>query len=46
MSGVVETEVKAIKSFRKEPIVGYNVIASITYLTFLTGFIKATKGLI
>ena len=29
-----------------QPIVDYNVIALVTYLTALPGFIKATKGLI
>lgn len=46
MSGVVETEVKAIKSFYKGPIVDYKVIVLVAYLTALPGFIKATKGLI
>lgn len=46
MSGVVQTEVKAIKSFCKGPAVDYNVIALVAYLTALPVFIKATKGLI
>lgn len=43
---MVEPEVKAIKSFCKGPVVNYDVIALVPYLTTLPGFIKATKGLV